>query len=67
MAKKRVTRKVFNNNDYKIIRQLYSLNKGEAKVLRLPINDARRLRVKRTNSQAQISFIKALSRIAAMW
>ena len=67
MEKKRVTRKVFNDNDYKIIRQLYSLNKGEAKVLRLPINDARRLSVRRTNNQAQISFIKALSRIAAMW
>jgi hypothetical protein len=65
--KKRTTNKVLNETDYKIIRALYYLNKGEHKVARLPINDARRIKVRTINKQVNNSFRKALSRIAAIW
>jgi|1186.fasta_scaffold837624_1 hypothetical protein len=67
MMKKGTKKNTFKENDYKIIRKLYYLNKGENKVARLPINDTRRVKLIKTNNQVGISFRKALSRIAAMW
>jgi hypothetical protein len=67
MIKKRTRKKPFNERDYKIIKELYYLNKEQNKVARLSINDARRVNVGRINKEVRISFRKRLSRIAAMW
>jgi len=67
MTQKRTKKNIFNESDYKIIRELYYLNKGVYKLPRLPMNDSRRARGSRIIKQAPLSFRKALSRIAAMW
>jgi hypothetical protein len=67
MIEKRTKKNVYSERDYKIIKELYYLNKGKDKAARLPINDPRRINAKRINKQVRMSLRKGLSKIAALW
>jgi hypothetical protein len=71
IRKKNMHNAVLNENNYRIIIQLYYLNKAEKKSeARLPLHDVRRGKVRKiiiNEDRHIISFRKALLKIAALW
>jgi hypothetical protein len=72
IKKKSNSRALLYATNYKIIIELYHLNKTKVKCeAKLPVNDVRRIKVRRmiTNEKSGhiISLRKALLKIAALW